>query len=479
MPGLSWGGDASTSPRAITITVRLFASLREAAGTDRLEFRAPARNARRRGLGPPARRRRRRRACPTACATRSTTSGRLPGAPCATATRWRWCSRCPADDPPPRSAPGARRAGRRGRRSRARRHRHLPRHHAPRGGRAGGRGARTTRPTRSWRSPRWRPSPPRPRRASGRAWPWPTASGAVEVGAPERRRGRLGRPPPGGLRRLPLRHRRAQAPRPDLEARRLCRRRRHLDRRLRAPRPRATRPASEPARRRRRRAPPAPASADVEDPLVAPPLPDLEEEIGEEEELWTDDSGEDYSGWYCVRTDPWPCPADGLRVRRPLPHRRAPGDRVAGDGRPGPAAPRGRRPRRGPQPQARPSTSPRSARPAPTTSGRPPGTPCTPCAATSAGTSTRRSEGWPGRRSSARPTPGPARRRPASRAAWCAGPRARRRQLAADLAERARALGLDVVGVDGLEVDLVGVHERVVRAGRGTARARRGPSRAR
>ena|SRR5947208_2456164 len=30
-----------------------------------------------------------------------------------------------------------------------------------------------------------------------------------------------------------------------------------------------------------------------------------------EEALWTDDSGEDYSGWYCVRTDPWPCPADG------------------------------------------------------------------------------------------------------------------------------------------------------------------------
>jgi hypothetical protein len=50
---------------------------------------------------------------------------------------------------------------------------------------------------------------------------------------------------------------------------------------------------------------------DVEDPLVAPPLPDLEEEIGEEEELWTDDSGEDYTGWYCVRTDPWGCPATG------------------------------------------------------------------------------------------------------------------------------------------------------------------------
>ena len=36
-------------------------------------------------------------------------------------------------------------------------------------------------------------------------------------------------------------------------------------------------------------------------------LPDL----GEDEELWTDDSGADYSGWFCVRTDPWPCPAEG------------------------------------------------------------------------------------------------------------------------------------------------------------------------
>ena len=49
----------------------------------------------------------------------------------------------------------------------------------------------------------------------------------------------------------------------------------------------------------------------VDDPLIAPPLPDVEEEVGEDEELWTDDSGEDYSGWFCVRTDPWPCPAEG------------------------------------------------------------------------------------------------------------------------------------------------------------------------
>lgn len=39
--------------------------------------------------------------------------------------------------------------------------------------------------------------------------------------------------------------------------------------------------------------------------------PQIDEDVGQEEELWTDDSGEDYSGWYCVRTDPWPCPAEG------------------------------------------------------------------------------------------------------------------------------------------------------------------------
>lgn len=50
---------------------------------------------------------------------------------------------------------------------------------------------------------------------------------------------------------------------------------------------------------------------ELADPLVAPPQPGLDEEDGVEEELWTDDSGEDYSGWYCVRTDPWSCPADG------------------------------------------------------------------------------------------------------------------------------------------------------------------------
>jgi hypothetical protein len=29
------------------------------------------------------------------------------------------------------------------------------------------------------------------------------------------------------------------------------------------------------------------------------------------EELWTEEGGDDHSGWYCVRTDPFRCPAAG------------------------------------------------------------------------------------------------------------------------------------------------------------------------
>lgn len=49
----------------------------------------------------------------------------------------------------------------------------------------------------------------------------------------------------------------------------------------------------------------------MDPPAVAEPavLPDLDEDV--EEELWTDDSGEDYAGWICVRTNPFPCPAEG------------------------------------------------------------------------------------------------------------------------------------------------------------------------
>jgi hypothetical protein len=34
-------------------------------------------------------------------------------------------------------------------------------------------------------------------------------------------------------------------------------------------------------------------------------------ELWEVEELWADDEGRDHSGWFCVRTDPFPCPASG------------------------------------------------------------------------------------------------------------------------------------------------------------------------
>ena len=37
----------------------------------------------------------------------------------------------------------------------------------------------------------------------------------------------------------------------------------------------------------------------------------LEHELVEEEELWHDDSDGDHGGWFCVATDPFPCPAAG------------------------------------------------------------------------------------------------------------------------------------------------------------------------
>jgi hypothetical protein len=30
-----------------------------------------------------------------------------------------------------------------------------------------------------------------------------------------------------------------------------------------------------------------------------------------EEELWTDEPGADHAGWFCIATDPFPCPAQG------------------------------------------------------------------------------------------------------------------------------------------------------------------------
>ncbi len=37
----------------------------------------------------------------------------------------------------------------------------------------------------------------------------------------------------------------------------------------------------------------------------------LDEELMEAEELWKGGDGDDHSGWFCVRTDPFPCPAAG------------------------------------------------------------------------------------------------------------------------------------------------------------------------
>ena len=34
-------------------------------------------------------------------------------------------------------------------------------------------------------------------------------------------------------------------------------------------------------------------------------------EIEEVEELWSEEGREDHAGWFCVRTDPFPCPANG------------------------------------------------------------------------------------------------------------------------------------------------------------------------
>ena len=36
-----------------------------------------------------------------------------------------------------------------------------------------------------------------------------------------------------------------------------------------------------------------------------------DEELTAEEELWRDNGDTDHTGWFCVRTDPFPCPASG------------------------------------------------------------------------------------------------------------------------------------------------------------------------
>lgn len=34
-------------------------------------------------------------------------------------------------------------------------------------------------------------------------------------------------------------------------------------------------------------------------------------DLEEDEELWEDSGGGDHGGWFCVATDPFPCPAEG------------------------------------------------------------------------------------------------------------------------------------------------------------------------
>ncbi len=37
----------------------------------------------------------------------------------------------------------------------------------------------------------------------------------------------------------------------------------------------------------------------------------VQEELAEEEELWRDDADADHTGWSCIATNPFPCPAAG------------------------------------------------------------------------------------------------------------------------------------------------------------------------
>jgi hypothetical protein len=46
-------------------------------------------------------------------------------------------------------------------------------------------------------------------------------------------------------------------------------------------------------------------------PRIAPPTQPVRVEPHVEEELWTDEGAGGHEGWFCVRTDAWPCPAEG------------------------------------------------------------------------------------------------------------------------------------------------------------------------
>ena len=57
-------------------------------------------------------------------------------------------------------------------------------------------------------------------------------------------------------------------------------------------------------------APPMDVRSEVDQPQFGTILVEDESDV-EDEELWAGDDDLDRSGWFCVRTDPFPCPAPG------------------------------------------------------------------------------------------------------------------------------------------------------------------------
>ena len=49
----------------------------------------------------------------------------------------------------------------------------------------------------------------------------------------------------------------------------------------------------------------------MEQSRLQPGAGGLVDELVPESELWTEDDAPDHGGWFCVRTDPFPCPAKG------------------------------------------------------------------------------------------------------------------------------------------------------------------------
>ncbi len=186
----------------IQVTVRLFGSLRDAAGTGRVALRLlPAtpvgavwghlpEAVRRLGL-------------PEGVRYAVNHEWTFPGRRCGTGTRWPWCCRCRAGDRAARHPARSGRPHRRGVRSRARRHRAVRRHHPPRGGRrpvGGGAAVRGLRGTRAGRDGR------RSRRRREEAFAREDRGGAPH------RRGRGGRARAWSWRRRPATARQRSRP---------------------------------------------------------------------------------------------------------------------------------------------------------------------------------------------------------------------------------------------------------------------------